>query len=98
MNENKYMTIDYQTLSELEILRPEGMGMSVFEIVDRTLTAGGRDLLKSKFKHPPAEKADIENIQETLKFLHEEKKDFDGFYEMGSSFLQKYVGYCCSFY
>jgi DNA mismatch repair ATPase MutS len=77
MNENKYMTIDYQTLSELEILRPEGMGMSVFEIVDRTLTAGGRDLLKSKFKHPPAEKADIENIQETVKFILENRKDFD---------------------
>lgn len=77
MNENTYMTIDYQTLSELEILRPEGMGMSVFEVIDRTMTAGGKDLLKSKFKHPLNDQTGIENIQNALKFILQNRKDFD---------------------
>ena len=77
MSENKYMTIDYQTLSELELLRPEGIGMSVFEVVDRTITAGGKDMLKSKFKHPLKEKQDIEKVQELIKYILLNREDFD---------------------
>ena len=77
MSENEYMTIDYQTLSELELLRPEGIGMSVFEVVDRTLTAGGKDMLKSKFKHPLKEKQDIEEVQELIKYILLNREDFD---------------------
>ena len=71
------MTIDYQTLSELELLRPEGIGMSVFEVVDRTITAGGKDMLKSKFKHPLKEKQDIEKVQELIKYILLNREDFD---------------------
>ncbi len=77
MSENKYMTIDYQTLSELELLRPEGIGMSVFEVLDRSITAGGKDMLKSKFKHPLKEKQDIEKVQELIKFIILNRQDFD---------------------
>ncbi len=77
MSENKFMTIDYQTLSELELLRPEGIGMSVFEVVDRTLTAGGKDMLKGKFKHPLKEKQDIEKVQELIKYILLNRSDFD---------------------
>jgi DNA mismatch repair protein MutS len=69
--------IDYQTITELELLRQEGTGQTIFEILNRTTTPGGKDLLKSKFRYPSNQFEQIRNIQETIKFLISHRKQWN---------------------
>ncbi|MCK4345452.1 MAG: hypothetical protein KAX05_09215 [Bacteroidales bacterium] len=81
MRNNQTLHLDYQTITELEILRPEGTGQTIFEILNRTTTPGGKDLLKSKFRNPPNQLREIQNIQEAVKYIikHRDKWDLGKF-------------------
>jgi|GEM_PF-5402902 len=60
MPKNQILHIDYQTITKLKILRSEGTGQTIFEILNRTTTPGGKDLLKSKFLNHPNQLKEIQ--------------------------------------
>lgn len=63
------MQIDKQTLKDLEIFKSSDGGMSLFEILDKTVTSGGRYRLREKFENPLNEIKQIKEVQETVSFL-----------------------------
>lgn len=65
------MQTDQQTLKDLEIFRASDNGLSVFETLDRTTTKGGKNRLEERFKQPLNTVLQINEIQETLKYLAE---------------------------
>lgn len=77
MQNHQTLHLDYQTITELEILRPEGTGQTIFEILNRTTTPGGKDLLKSEFRNPPNQLREIQNIQEAVKYIIEHRDKWD---------------------
>lgn len=62
------MVIDRQTLADLEIFAGKAGGRSVFDRLDRTRTAGGRQLLRQRFAHPAASSTLLERFQAELRF------------------------------
>ena len=77
MNKEKVLSIDYQTIVELEILKPSGIGKNIFDILDRTTTVGGKDMLKSKFRRPSSDLKEIVSIQDAVKFITENRIQWD---------------------
>ena len=77
MSRENLLSIDYQTIVELEILNPSGIGNNIFDILDRTSTVGGKDLLKSKFRRPSKEFEEITGIQEAVKFIIKNRDEWD---------------------
>ncbi len=77
MNKEKVLSIDYQTIVELEILKPSGIGKNIFDILDRTTTIGGKDMLKSKFRRPSSDLKEIVSIQNAVKFITENRIQWD---------------------
>jgi DNA mismatch repair protein MutS len=63
------MKIDRQTLRDLEVFEAPPGGRSVFELLDRTRTAGGRRRLRQRLAEPPAALADVLRAQEAVRFL-----------------------------
>jgi len=65
------MKTDQQTLKDLEIFHASDNGLSVFETLDRTFTKGGKNRLNERFKQPLNSLAQINETQETVKYLAE---------------------------
>jgi DNA mismatch repair ATPase MutS len=63
------MQIDAKTLRDLEIFHSRDGGPSVFELLDRTKTNGGRAALRRRFENPLAEVQRIRDVQEAVRFL-----------------------------
>ncbi len=59
---NKLNT-DRQTLHELEIINSDDRRMSVFSVLDKTVTTGGKDKLRKKFLKP---EYDLTGIKKTI--------------------------------
>lgn len=73
--QNKLFT-DRQTLTELEIFRDDKSGLNVFDLIDKTVTSGGRDFLKNQFQNPYTNADDIRNMQDALKAIIAEPAKF----------------------
>jgi DNA mismatch repair ATPase MutS len=65
------MQTDQQTLKDLEIFHASDNGLSVFETLDRTITKGGKNRLNERFKQPLNSLEQINETQETVKYLAE---------------------------
>ncbi len=69
----KTLTTDHQTLTELEIFRDDNKGLTIFELLNKTITTGGMDNLKILFLNPSNSAEEIRSTQDVLKFI---LKDF----------------------
>ncbi|NVO10726.1 MAG: hypothetical protein HXX16_12235 [Bacteroidales bacterium] len=63
------LAVDRQTLTELEIFRDDTSGMNIFDLLDRTVTSGGRDNLKIQFQNPFIAATEIIAMQNALKAI-----------------------------
>ncbi|NIM47780.1 MAG: hypothetical protein GTO22_00700 [Gemmatimonadales bacterium] len=70
------MLTDANTLKDLDILRSRDGGPSVFDLLDRTKTKGGKRALRSRFENPFREPEAIRQVQSALRFLLEHDIDF----------------------
>jgi DNA mismatch repair protein MutS len=62
------MRVDRQTLKDLEVFEaPSGRG--VFDVMDRTRTAGGRARLRRRWSAPMADAGEIAEVQAVVRFL-----------------------------
>ncbi len=71
------MQIDLQTLKELELLNFDSHGLSVFELIDQTSTPGGQYKLKQNFRKPSDNLSEIVNIQNSIKHIIKQLKDWE---------------------
>jgi len=71
------MKIDLQTLKELELLKFDSHGLSVFELLDLTSTAGGQYKLKQNFRRPFASIKEINNTQDAVKYILSELENWE---------------------
>jgi DNA mismatch repair protein MutS len=69
MSKLNKLNADRQTLSELEIYRDDTTGMNIFDLLDRTVTSGGKDNLKILFQNPFNTASDILEVQDVLKVI-----------------------------
>jgi len=60
------MLIDKLTLKDLEIFRPSEENLSLFDLLDRTVTAGGKFNLERRFRNPLPDLNQIRNVQQTV--------------------------------
>lgn len=70
------MQTDLQTLKDLEIFRASDNGLSVFEMLDRTITRGGKNRLEERFKQPLNTVLQINETQETVKYLADHMEEW----------------------
>lgn len=76
IRQNK-LNADRQTLTELEILSDDKAGFSLFNLLDKTTTTGGKDFLKEIFNNPYTNATDIENMQDVLKAMSVSPEKFE---------------------
>ena len=69
MSNLKKLNVDRQTLTELEIFRDDTSGMNIFDLLDKTVTSGGRDNLKIFFQNPFITSNEITEIQDVIKSI-----------------------------
>ncbi|UCG27640.1 MAG: hypothetical protein JSV24_11825 [Bacteroidales bacterium] len=69
--------MDYQTMTELEIMPGEGSGMSILEILNKTITPGGGDMIRKVFRTPFSQKDEIIQRQESLKYIMKNHGNLD---------------------
>lgn len=69
------MRIDKQTLRDLGIFTAEEDGFSVFELIDKTKTTGGKYRLRDMMLNPPDGLTKLKKQQDTLKYLAEKKQN-----------------------
>jgi len=70
------MRIDSQTLSELDIINNQGIGLSIIDYVDKTITTGGKYHLRNYFLNPPDNLAMLIDQQQAIKYLAYHLNDF----------------------
>jgi len=63
------LNVDRQTLTELEIFRDSSSGLNIFDLLDRTVTEGGKDNLKLLFQNPFITESEIVSTQDALKAI-----------------------------
>lgn len=63
------MIADRQTLRDLEIFECRDGRQSVFDLLDRTRTLGGRSRLRERFRAPLSDPAAIAAVQDALRFV-----------------------------
>lgn len=68
VKQNK-LNVDRQTLAELEIYNDNSSSLNIFDILDRTVTTGGKDNLKILFQNPFSAQSEIVAMQDVLKML-----------------------------
>ena len=69
MSDPKKLNLDFQTFSELEIMKGEGTGFTIFEYLNKTATPGGGVHLRKTFKNPFSDRDDIVARQEAIKYI-----------------------------
>jgi DNA mismatch repair ATPase MutS len=65
------MVVDKQTLKDLEIFKASEDGLSIFDLLDKTVTSGGKYILEQKFKKPLASIGQIMQVQDAIAYLSE---------------------------
>ena len=68
------MLIDKLTLKDLEIFKPSEENLSLFDLLDRTITSGGRFNLEHKFNNPLTDINQIRTVQETVSFISQDER------------------------
>ncbi|HEV2150615.1 MAG TPA: hypothetical protein VGR37_24670 [Longimicrobiaceae bacterium] len=63
------MLVDWQTLQDLGILQPGGEQTGVFGWANFTLTQGGEQRLKERFRHPLSGAGELRDTQAAVRFL-----------------------------
>ena len=71
------MLVDAQTFRELEIFNAAGGAPSLFDVLNRTRTAGGRDALLRRFRQPLLSSHEIVDVQDALRFIQGNRATFD---------------------
>ena len=71
------MLVDAQTFRELEIFHAAGGAPSLFDILNRARTAGGRDALLRRFRQPLPSSHEIVDVQDALRFIQSNRATFD---------------------
>ncbi len=71
------MRFDDQTARDLEIFRGQPGQPSLFELLDRTRTTGGREALRRRFQRPLAAPARIAAVQASLRFVSAQRRAFE---------------------
>jgi len=69
MSKLNKLNTDRQTLTELEIFSDNSSNLNILNLLDRTVTTGGRDNLKIQFQEPFTSKAEIIAMQDVLKTM-----------------------------
>ena len=70
-NPSSRLNVDPQTIKELEIFKAEEGKMSLFELLNKTFTYGGQQVLKQILACPKTDPDEILAMQQVLKFLQE---------------------------
>lgn len=69
MNLPDNLIVDHQSLSELELFHDNSKGISIFDMLNRTVTTGGKDNFTILFSNPSRKASEIITVQEVIKFL-----------------------------
>jgi hypothetical protein len=69
--------VDAQTFRELEVFNAAGGAPSLFDILNRTRTAGGRDALLRRFRQPLSSAGEIIDVQNALQFILNNRTTFE---------------------
>jgi hypothetical protein len=69
--------VDAQTFRELEVFSTAGGAPSLFDILNRARTAGGRDALLRRFRQPLSSSSEIGEVQDALRFILHNHATFD---------------------
>ena len=70
----KKLHIDRQSLLELEIISENDRGLSLFDLLNKTQTTGGKDKLRQIFLNPLADIEKIKQRQKIVKFISQEQQ------------------------
>src|SRR5688500_15829880 len=71
------MRVDWQTIQDLGILRPEGYQASLFDWLNFTRTQGGAALLKERVRNPMSEVQALRDTQAAVAWLASHAELFD---------------------
>ncbi len=77
MSEDKKLNLDYQTLRELEIMYGEGSSLTLFDLLNRTVTPGGSELLRKKYRNPLCDREEIMRRQMSIRYIMDRPEDWD---------------------
>ncbi len=72
MQKQNKLNVDRQTLTELEIYSDNSTNLNIFDLLDKTVTSGGRDNLKLQFQNPYTSKDEIVDMQDVLKTISQD--------------------------
>jgi len=70
------MITDKQTHKDLEIFKSEEGEVTVFDLIDKTKTTGGKYRLRDKFLNPPAKLEDLKEQQEAIRYLNKNLNEY----------------------
>lgn len=86
------LSIDRQTFRDLEIFEAEGGGPGLFELLNRTRTAGGARILQSRFRHPFSNATKIRGVQDSIRHILANRAIFNDLPSDGTiSALEQYL-------
>ena len=77
MSDDKKLNLDYQTLRELEIMYGEGSSLTLFDLLNRTVTPGGSELLRKKFRNPLCDREGIIRRQVSIRYIMDQPEKWD---------------------
>jgi len=71
------MRFDDQTARDLEIFRGQPGQPGLFDLLDRTRTPGGREVLRARFRNPLPSAERVTAVQASLRFITANRRAFD---------------------
>ncbi len=71
------LLVDEQTFQDLEVFEAQGGAASLFDLLNRTRTAGGAVTLKLRFRRPYARVDRIRAVQDSLRHIADHRTGFD---------------------
>src|SRR5688572_4346831 len=71
------MRVDDQTFRDLDIFRSDDGGAPLFDRLDRTATAGGREALRRRYRNPSSDPDRIRAVQASVAHLMERPELFE---------------------
>lgn len=77
MSDEKNLDLDYQTIKELEIMYSDGSGLTLIDLLNRTVTPGGSELLRKKFRNPPCNREVVLRRQESITYIMDRIESWD---------------------
>lgn len=91
-NDADELAMDRQTFRDLEIFEAEGDAASLFDLLNRTRTAGGARVLQSRFRHPFSNAQKIRDVQAALRHIVANRSVFNDLPSDGTiSAIEQYL-------